>query len=82
MLFLGKAYSDTWIGERLDNGITDDHIRAFKDTWTKRFAGETLSGIWVCTDGSNNDCNANVPEAEKGKAKTHKNTILLDSYMQ
>jgi len=77
MLFLGKAYSDTWIDERFDKDITDDQVTGFKHSWVSRFKRDRLSCVWLCTDGSNDDCNADIPQAEKGKAKSRKNTNLV-----
>lgn len=77
MLFLDKVYSDSWIQEQFDKTITDNQIQAFKHTWLKRFDKEELSKVWLCIDGSNNDCTADIDEAEKGKAKSHKNIDVI-----
>ena len=77
MLFLDKAYSDSWIQEQFDKTITDNQIQAFKHAWLKRFDKEDLSKVWLCIDGSNNDCTADIDEAEKGKAKSHKNIDVI-----
>ena len=71
MLFLGKVYSDSWIGDIIANEITEDQVIAFKQAWLKRFTGDELQNIWICIDGSNNDCDADIDEAEKGKTKSH-----------
>ena len=77
MLFLGRTYSDSWIDERIKNSITDDQVTAFKDAWLARFKPEDLKDVWVCIDGSNNDCRADIPEAEKGKSKSHINVDII-----
>ena len=77
MLFLDKVYSDSWIQEQFDKTITDNQIQAFKHAWLKRFDKEDLSKVWLCIDGSNNDCTADIDEAEKGKAKSHKNIDVI-----
>ena len=77
MLFLGRAYSDSWIQERFSNVITDNQIQAFKIQWLRRCKASGIEEVWICIDGSNNDCNAQIDEAEKGKAKSHKNINII-----
>lgn len=77
MTFLNTAYSDSWISEKIRNAITDDQVQAFKNAWVSRFDKEKLKSVWICVDGSNNDCTADTPEAEKGKAKSHKNINII-----
>ena len=77
MLFLGKAYSDSWIQEKFSRGMTDNQIQAFKIQWLKRCGETGISDAWICIDGSNNDCNAQIEEAEEGNAKSHKNTSII-----
>ena len=77
MLFLGKPYSDSWISEQFDNVINDNQIYAFKNAWMKRFNKEDLANVWICIDGSNDNCDAGIDEAEKGKAKSHKNIDII-----
>ena len=77
MTFLGKAYSDSWMQEKFDKVITDNQLYAFKHAWLRRFSSHELSNVWLCIDGSNNDCTADIDEAEKGKAKSHKNIDII-----
>lgn len=76
MLFLDRVYTDSWIQEQFDS-ITDNQLQAFKNAWLKRFREEDLSDVWVCIDGSNDNCTARIDEAEKGKAKSRKNTDII-----
>ena len=77
MLFLEKAYSDSWVGEQFENVINDNQLYAFKNAWLKRFKKEDLSNVWICIDGSNDNCEAEIDEAEKGKAKSRKNIDII-----
>ena len=36
MTFLDRVYSDSWMGEKFDNAITDNHVQAFKNAWLKK----------------------------------------------
>ena len=76
-LFLGRAYSDSWIQEKFSNEITENQIMAFKIQWLKRCREAGTESVWICIDGSNNDCDAQIDEAEKGNAKSHLNTNIV-----
>lgn len=77
MLFLGETYSDSWISEQFSETINDNQLQAFKNAWLKRFSGEELSNVWLCVDGSNDNCEADIDEAEHGKAKSHKDIDII-----
>lgn len=77
MLFLGRVYSDSWIQKKFNTSIDDNQIQAFKIQWLRRCKEHGLKEAWVCIDGSNNDCNAQIEEAEKGKPKSRKNTNII-----
>ena len=77
MLFLGEAYSDSWINDQFNDVISDNQVQAFKSAWLKRFSSEELANIWLCIDGSNDNCEADIDEAEHGKAKSHKNIDII-----
>lgn len=77
MQFLKQAYSDSWIHDKISNDITDNHVQAFKNAWLQRFSSEDLKNVWICVDGSNNDCRTDIDEAEKGNAKSHKNVDII-----
>ena len=77
MLFLGEPYSDSWINDQFNDVINDNQIQAFKNAWLKRFSSEELANVWLCIDGSNDNCEADIDEAEHGKAKSHKNVDII-----
>lgn len=77
MLFLGETHSDSWIDEQFNETINDNQLQAFKNAWMKRFTNEELSNTWLCIDGSNDNCEAGIDEAEHGKAKSHKNIDII-----
>ena len=77
MLFLGEPYSDSWINDQFNETINDNQLQAFKNAWLKRFSKEELSNVWLCVDGSNDNCEADIDEAEQGKAKSHKNIDII-----
>ena len=71
VLFLGRTYSDSWIGVQFNEEITEDQIQAFKWAWLTRFNEETLKGVWICVDGTNDDCDT------EGKAKSHTSSDIV-----
>ena len=77
MLFLGRTYSDSWINDQFNDTINDNQVYAFKNAWMKRFTNEELSNVWLCVDGSNDNCEADIDEAETGKAKSRKNIDII-----
>ena len=77
MLFLGESYSDSWINDQFNDVISDNQIQAFKNAWLKHFNSEELANVWLCIDGSNDNCEADIDEAEHGKAKSHKNIDII-----
>ena len=77
MLFLGEPYSDSWINEQFNETISDNQLQAFKYAWMKQFTAEELSNVWLCIDGSNDNCEVDIDEAEPGKAKSHKNIDII-----
>lgn len=81
LLFSKTLYSDSWISNFFAKEITDNEVEAFKAEWASACGKNGKKKVWLCIDGSNNDCaSGDVEYAEKGKAKSHKNTNIY-SYM-
>ncbi len=81
LLYSEKLYSDTWLSERFEKHLTQSQQEDFKDKWVRACTRRGITNVWLCIDGSNNDCLAKEVEyAEKGKAKSHKNCNIC-SYM-
>lgn len=62
---------------QFNDTINDNQIQAFKNSWMKRFSNDELSNVWLCVDGSNDNCEADIDKAEHGNAKSHKNIDLI-----
>lgn len=56
MLFSRKCRSDTWYSRFFAEELTAERIHAFKVSWLKQCAAEGTDEVWLCIDGSNNDC--------------------------
>ena len=81
LLYSEKLYSDTWLSDLFEKNLTQSQQEDFKDKWVSACAKRGITSVWLCIDGSNNDCLAKEVEyAEKEKAKSHKNCNVC-SYM-
>ena len=78
LLFSGKAYSDSSYSELFEKGMTRDQILSFKKKWVMQCKEDGVDGVWLCIDGSNDDCESKGVEiAEKGHAKSGKNVEIV-----
>lgn len=78
VLFSGKLYSDSTYSLLFEKGIKNDDIIHFKKLWALRCKENGITKVWLCIDGSNEDCKCKGVElAEKGKAKSKKNTNII-----
>lgn len=81
MLFSRKPWSDSWYSKLFTEKMTADAIHEFRCLWAKKCAERGFKKVWLCVDGSNNDCDLQDSDlAEKGKAKSHQITEIV-SYM-
>lgn len=73
--------SDSWFSEFFEKEITTAEAMKFKNAWAMKCKEKGMESVYLCIDGSNNDCSAEQVEfAEKGAAKSHKNVNIV-SYM-
>lgn len=80
VLFSTQAYSDSWYSN-LFHSITGDQRRKFLDLWMTRCKEDGLEDVWICIDGSNNECSsASASLATSGHSKT-KDSNNIVSYM-
>ena len=78
MMFCGDPMSDSYYSELFNEKITDSEMLSFKKGWALQCKKEGASDVWLCIDGSNDDCQSTgVDIAEKGHAKSHKNVNIV-----
>ena len=71
LLFSKRAYSDSWLSEFFKVKLTEEQGQLFLDNWLLHCKENGLTAVWLCIDGSNNDCDAeNVFDAELGYDKS------------
>jgi len=80
MLFSRKPYSDAWYSEFFRMTLTESKIHDFKIRRLRRFAEQNRK-VWLCIDGSNNDCVVENSELSAfGESKSH-NSKPIVSYI-
>lgn len=81
LLFSDSLRSDSWYSDFFENQLSADIIHQFRMDWLKRFAAQGGTKVWLCIDGSNNDCTISESHiAEPGNSKSHK-AVNIYSYM-
>ena len=78
LFFCGKPMSDAWYSDLFAHQITAPMIHAFRDAWLRRCAEMGMGKIWLCIDGSNNDCMLSESAlADPGHAKSGKDVPII-----
>ena len=63
--------SDSFYSDLFKNKISYEQILEFKKKWALRCKEDGVEDVWLCIDGSNDDCESEgVTLAEKGHAKS------------
>ena len=80
--FSHEVHSDSWYSKFFNKDISIQQIMTFKNAWAAICKEMGVESVYLCIDGSNNDCAAcGVELAEKGKAKSGKTDQNIISYM-
>ena len=78
MLFNKSPKSDSYYSNLFQKGISQSAILKFKKSWALHCRSKGIDNVWLCIDGSNDDCTSQGVElAEKGHAKSHKNINIV-----
>ena len=78
VLFSGETLSDSYYSELFEHKMTRGKILDFKVRWAKKCKEDGVEEVWLCIDGSNDDCKSEgVCLAEHGHAKSHKNVDIV-----
>ena len=76
MLFSQELHGDSWYSEIFKYAMSEDFNHQFRILWIKE-CKKKYTKVWVCIDGSNNDCYANSELCGNGEAKSKKNCPLI-----
>ena len=78
VLFSEKAFDDSWISTFFERILSENDTAQFKKAWAMHCRELGVKDVWLCIDGSNNDCDIRDAEyAENGKNKTHTNKPVV-----
>ena len=79
MTFSTKVRSDSFYCDLFQDRIAKKGVdAAFRAKWLAQCASEGVKKVWICVDGSNNDCRVQDSGlAELGKAKSLKNVTIF-----
>ena len=81
LLFSEKKPSKNIYSELFSDGLSRDLIHQFRLDWLNHCASVGHKKVWLCIDGSNNDCTVQDSKlAENGNSKSH-NAVKIYSYM-
>ena len=77
-LYSGDALSDSFYSDLYQHKISFSEILEFKKKWALQCKEDGVEEVWLCIDGSNDDCeSAGVIFAEKGQAKSLCNRYIV-----
>ena len=78
LLYSGDGCSDSFYSDMYKNRISFSDILNFKKKWVDQCKEDGVEEVWLCIDGSNDDCEScGVTIAEKGHAKSLRNRNIV-----
>ena len=78
LLYSGTPFSDSYYSRLFEEGMPRDLEQSMKKKWALQCKEDGADIVWVCIDGSNDDCQSEGVElAEKGHAKSGKNIDIV-----
>ena len=77
-LFSDTCLSDLFYSDLFGNRISYAQILDFKKRWAQQCKQDGVDGVWICIDGSNDDCESTgVVIAEEGHAESLSNRKIV-----
>ena len=77
-LFSAECFSDSFYSNLFSKKISYEQILAFKKKWARQCKEDGTDEVWLCIDGSNDDCESKGVElAERGHAKSLRNRKIV-----
>ena len=78
ILFCGVPYGDSYYSDVFEKQMKQTAIYDFRKVWVGQCRQDGIDNVWLCIDGSNDDCEAKGVElAEKGHSKSGKNVNIV-----
>ena len=78
LLYSREPFSDSYYSRLFEEGMPNDLELSMKRQWALQCKEDGADIVWLCIDGSNDDCQSEGVElAEKGHAKSGKNIDIV-----
>lgn len=78
LLYSKAPYSDSYYSKLFEEQMSREQELLFKKKWALQCKEDGVESVWICIDGSNDDCESKGVEiAEKGHAKSGKNVNIV-----
>ena len=78
LLFSKDSRDDKYYSELFEKSMDEESGLEFRRQWALQCKKDGVENVWLCIDGSNDDCHSKGVElAEKGHAKTHNNSDIV-----
>lgn len=78
LLYSGVPFSDSYYSRLFEEGMPQALELSVKKQWALQCKEDGADTVWLCIDGSNDDCQSEGVElAEKGHAKSGKNIDIV-----
>lgn len=78
LTYSSELRNDTYFSNLFENEMDEEHELLFKKKWAVQCRRDGAEEVWICIDGSNDDCRSKGVEiAEKGHAKSGQNVNIV-----
>lgn len=78
LLYSSSTLSDSYFADLFSHRMSQEQEMRFKDAWAKECQKNGAEDVWLCIDGSNDDCTSQgVDLAEKGIPKSRHNSNII-----
>lgn len=78
LLYSSAPFSDSYYTDLFAHRMSQEQEIQFKNAWARSCRRDGAEEVWLCIDGSNDDCQSvGVDLAEKGMAKSHNNSNIV-----
>ena len=77
-IFSNELPSDSMLSNMFTYILTEEMHMQFREHWIRRCVERGISEIWLCIDGSNNDCQMTDSDySEHGENKSHSGKTIV-----
>lgn len=78
LLYSGTPCSESFYDDLFAHRMSEEQELLFKNEWAESCKKDGIEDVWLCIDGSNDDCHSQgVDIAEKGMAKSRNNSNII-----